>query len=261
MWLLLFINPWLLKDINRNSEIVNRKSKLFQFKQFSVDQTGCAMKINTDGVLLGAIAIADNPASILDIGTGTGVIALMLAQRFTKGRVDAIEIDADAAQTAVRNFNGSVFASRLSIYASGFEDYFEQFADSKYDLIVSNPPFYINSLKSPGAKKMLAKHTDIDFFEQLIKGISTHLTPTGLCWLILPLNIAEVVIALAADKSIYPKQTISISSYANSQPHRVIICFGFDKVSPLLGNFIIYKAAGVYSEEYQKLLQPYFLAF
>lgn len=234
---------------------------MFQFKQFSVDQTGCAMKINTDGVLLGALATADNPATILDIGTGTGVIALMLAQRFTEARVDAVEIDTEAAQTAERNFKGSVFANRLNIYAQGFESYFEQFPDSKYDLIVSNPPFYINSLKSPGPKKVLAKHTDVDFFEQLIKGISNHLTARGLCWLILPVNIVDVAIALAANKSLYLRQTINIYSYTNSQPHRLIICFGFDKVSPLLGNFIIYTAVGVYSEEYQKLLQPYFIAF
>jgi tRNA1Val (adenine37-N6)-methyltransferase len=234
---------------------------MFQFKQFSVDQTGCAMKINTDGVLLGVMAAAENPASILDIGTGTGVIALMLAQRFTEAWVDAVEIDADAAQTAGGNFKGSAFTDRLNIYPVGFESYFEQFPDSKYDLIVSNPPFYINSLKSPGPKKVLAKHTDVDFFEQLIKGISNHLTATGLCWLILPVNIVDVVIALAANKSLYLRQIINIYSYTHSQPHRLIICFGFDKVSQQMSNFTIYKAAGVYSEEYQRLLQPYFIAF
>ncbi len=126
---------------------------MFQFKQFSVDQTGCAMKINADGVLLGAMADANKPAKILDIGTGTGVIALMLAQRYTDAKIDAIEIDADAAQTAKRNFTASAFADRLSVYASGFESYFEQFPKRKYDLIVSNPPFYIDSLKSPVLKK------------------------------------------------------------------------------------------------------------
>jgi tRNA1Val (adenine37-N6)-methyltransferase len=234
---------------------------MFQFKQFSVDQTGCAMKINTDGVLLGAITAADSPVAILDIGTGTGVIALMLAQRFTEATIDAVEIDTEAAQTAGRNFKGSAFASRLNIHASGFEDYFDRFPEKKYGLIVSNPPFYVNSLKSPGVKKVLAKHTDVDFFEKLIKGISNHLTPNGLCWLILPVNIAEVLIALAMDKNLRAKEVISIYSYAHSRAHRAIICFGFDKVSPLLDNFTIYKSAGIYSEKYQKLLQPYFIAF
>lgn len=89
---------------------------MFQFKQFSVDQTGCAMKINTDGVLLGALAAADNPANILDIGTGTGVIALMLAQKFVNAKVDAVEIDEAAAQTAAGNFKNSPFADRMTLY-------------------------------------------------------------------------------------------------------------------------------------------------
>src|ERR1035437_1092252 len=124
--------------------------QMFQFKQFSVDQSGCAMKINTDGVLLGAITDADHPAAILDIGTGTGVIALMLAQRFADAEIDAVEIDPEAAKTAEVNFEASPFADRLNIYASGFEDYFDVYPDRKYNLIVSNPPFYVASLKSPG---------------------------------------------------------------------------------------------------------------
>ncbi|MDB5138484.1 MAG: methyltransferase protein, partial [Mucilaginibacter sp.] len=122
---------------------------MFQFKQFIIDQSGCAMKINTDGVLLGAIIEANGSERVLDIGTGTGVIALMLAQKYVNAKIDAVEIDADAAQTAERNFKGSPFAERLKLYASGFESYFDQCPDCKYDLILSNPPFYIDSLKSP----------------------------------------------------------------------------------------------------------------
>jgi tRNA1Val (adenine37-N6)-methyltransferase len=234
---------------------------MFRFKQFNVDQSGCAMKINTDGALLGAIADTDNPRTILDIGTGTGVIALMLAQRFVTAKVDAVEIDADAAQTAERNFKDSPFSNRLMLYASGFENYFDQFPDKKYDLIISNPPFYISSLKSPGAKKTLAKHTDIDFFEKLIKGISNHLLPQGNCWLILPDGIAGIVISLAADLNIYPKKIINIKSYPHSQLHRIILCLNFNSVSPEITELSIYKAVGIYSEDYQRLLQPYFIAF
>ena len=112
------------------------------------------MKINTDGVLLGAMAGADDSQTILDIGTGTGVIALMLAQRSANAKVDAVEIDTDAAQTAERNFKGSPFADRLNIFPWSFEDYFDRFTTLKYDLIVSNPPFYIASLKSPAIRKL-----------------------------------------------------------------------------------------------------------
>ena len=235
--------------------------EIFRFKQFSVDQTGCAMKINTDGVLLGAIADADDPATILDIGTGTGVIALMLAQRFTNAKIDAVEIDTDAAHTADRNFKASLFADRLAVYPSGFESFFEQFPERKYDLIVSNPPFYIDSLKSPGAKKTLAKHADIDFFERLIKGISNHLLPDGCSWLILPVAMSDMIIALAAKYLLYPQRFINIHSYKHSNAHRVILHIGFNKVSPEIFRVTIYREEKVYSEEYVKLLQFYFVVF
>jgi tRNA1Val (adenine37-N6)-methyltransferase len=99
---------------------------MFKFKQFNVDQSGCAMKINTDGVLLAALCEADDPATVLDIGSGTGVIALMLAQKFGAATIDAVEIDDTAAQTATRNFENSPFGSRLTVFSTGFETYFDQ---------------------------------------------------------------------------------------------------------------------------------------
>ena len=133
------------------------------------------MKINTDGVLLGAFSFAIEPKNILDVGTGTGVIALMLAQKFCDAQLEAVEIDAEAALTAEINFRNSAFAERLKVFPLSFERYFEQLVATKFDLIVSNPPFYIDSLKSPGAKKAIAKHTDIRFFENLLKAVSIHL--------------------------------------------------------------------------------------
>jgi tRNA1Val (adenine37-N6)-methyltransferase len=234
---------------------------MFRFKQFSVDQSGCAMKINTDGVLLGAMAAANEPKSILDIGTGTGVVALMLAQRYANAQIDAVEIDEGAAQTAGRNFENSPFTDRLKVFPSGFENYFEQFPKKKYDLIVSNPPFYIDSLKSPGEKKTLAKHTDVDFFEKLLKAVSKHLTPDGYCWFILPTTIANDIIKFAADSLLCLLKQINVKSYAYSDAHRVILCFCFKSDLLEISNFTIYSAKDVYSEEYKRVLQPYFLAF
>lgn len=234
---------------------------IFRFKQFDVDQSGCAMKINTDGVLLGALADVSQPKSVLDIGTGTGVIALMLAQRSKDAQINAVEIDPMAAQTAERNFADSPFAERLNIYPIGFEQFFEQHSYNKYDLIISNPPFFINSLKSPEAKKELAKHTDEDFFKKLIVGISNHLTTKGLCWLIIPVNIADFVFYLASENNLCLQKRINVKSFEDSAPHRVIACFGFEKISTDINKFIIYKSAGSYSDEYMKLLQPYFIAF
>jgi len=234
---------------------------MFQFKQFSVDQSNCAMKINTDGVLLGAIISANAPDNILDIGTGTGVIALMLAQRYLTASVDAVEVDENAAKTAKGNFKASVFAERLVGYNSDFGIFLNTFPEKKYDLMVSNPPFYVDSLKSPSEKKRLAKHTDIDFFGKLVKAVSTHLKPEGRFWLILPVKIGETVVSLCADNLLYPDKIIEVKSYSDSEAHRVILSVGFNKVLPEITNFTIYKTRGVYSDEYEKLLQPYFLAF
>jgi tRNA1Val (adenine37-N6)-methyltransferase len=236
-------------------------SGIFRFKQFNVDQTGCAMKINTDGVLLGSMVNGENAENILDIGTGTGVIALMLAQAFTNAKVDAVEIDVDAAHTAEKNFKASVFANRLTLYAEGFESYFDRYPESKYDLIVSNPPFYIDSLKSPGAKKTLAKHTDVDFFERLINSIVGNLSPNGSCWLIVPATMVDLLISLATNHFIFLNKIISIRSYSHSEPHRVILSFGQKKHSTDISDFVIYKDEGIYSDEYKELLKPYFLAF
>ena len=238
-----------------------RQSKIFQFKQFSVDQSGCAMKINTDGVLLGVLADADDPQTILDIGTGTGVIALMLAQRFANAKTDAVEIDRAAAETAGRNFQNSPFSNRLSIYPSGFAEFFEQNPGKKYHLIVSNPPFYINSLKSPEAKRELAKHADGLFFEKLLSSTSMHLSETGVICLILPVDTAEMVNTLTGKHQLNLQKKIFIQSFSESKPHRVVVGYGFEKTAIVEGRFVIYKSVGNYSEEYISLLKPYFIAF
>lgn len=234
---------------------------MFRFKQFSVDQAGCAMKINTDGVLLGAMATAQRPEKILDIGTGTGVIALMLAQRFIQAQIDAVEIDPAAAETAQRNFENTAFADRLHVHPVGINDYFEQYNGEKFDLIVSNPPFYINSLKSPEEKKKQAKHTDVDFFERLIKDVSEHLSPDGLCWLVLPLETAAEVKLLAASNGLRVQKKVNVMSFGDAEPHREIICLGFKDRITKIDKFVIYQSAGVYTEAYIELLKPYFLAF
>jgi len=236
-------------------------SGIFKFKQFNVDQSDCAMKINTDGVLLGALAAIDQPKNILDIGTGTGVIALMLAQRYTEAKIDAVEIDETAAETAGKNFNNSIFADRLSIYPIGFEQFFEQNPGEKYDFIVSNPPFFINSLKSPEAKKELAKHTDEDFFKKLIKTVAAHLNPEGVCWLIIPSTIADFVFYLAAENDLCLQKRINIKSFEDSTPHRVIACFGFEKVSTEINKLVIYEDDKIYTLQYRELLKDFLIIF
>ena len=234
---------------------------MFQFKQFAVDQTNCAMKINTDGVLLGALTEADDPQSILDIGTGTGVIALMLAQRYNSAKIDAVEIDEPAANTARNNFANSPFAERLELFPIGFKDFFNQYPDKKYDLIVSNPPFYINSLKSPQKGRQLAKHADGSFFSDLVKALPFHLKTSGECCLILPQDTSELVKELALKHGLYIKRIVNIYSYRDSEAHREILTLTISKSEVETSQFVIYDAPNVYSATYQEALIEFFTIF
>lgn len=235
---------------------------IFRFKQFMVDQRHCAMKINTDGVLLGAVAKEHHPLSVLDIGAGTGVIALMLAQRYKQAHVDAVEIDARAAATATENFRQSPFADRMTLYAGTFESYAVKFPDRKYDLIVSNPPFYTNSLKSPVGLKNIAKHAGPDFFQKLIGTASAHLSPHGSLWLIFPADAADDITGIAVACGLAEISRISIKSYPDSRPHRIILQLGFNQAAPAgADEIIIYESENTYSERYRYLLRDFFLAF
>jgi tRNA1Val (adenine37-N6)-methyltransferase len=236
-------------------------SGIFQFKQFSVNQANCAMKVNTDGVLLGALAGSSSPSTILDIGTGTGVIALMLAQRHLSSAITAVEMDEAAAQTAKLNFGNSQFSDRLQVHAQSFQHYFADHPSQQFDLIVSNPPFYIQSLRSPGERKAMAKHADNGFFEELIKGIALHLTAYGEGWLIAPLNTVSLILQLAEQNELHLQRAIDILSYPHSEPHRRIIVLGRKQTLVVTARLCIYDAPGVYNAEYRTLLSAFLTIF
>lgn len=219
------------------------------------------MKVNTDGVLLGVMAEAESPQNVLDIGTGTGVIALILAQRFPSAKITAVEIDEKAAFTAANNFSDSIFNSRLKLFHSSFEDYSRQSSNKKFDLIVSNPPFFIDSLRSDNALKGIARHTDQTFFETLLHDSARHLEKNGQFILIVPLTISKMVEKLGLTAGLYLQKKISIRSFSDSAPHREIISLGFTHNNAECGNFVIYEKPKVYSEEYQALLKDFFTIF
>jgi tRNA1Val (adenine37-N6)-methyltransferase len=231
---------------------------IFRFKQFSLDQSGCAMKINTDGVLIGAIATAAAPVRMLDIGTGTGVIAMMLAQRFPDAIVDAVEIDATAALTAAKNFASSPFASRQSVHTGDILSFESDFG---YDLIISNPPFFVNDLKNAEARKRLARHADEDFFSGLIRKVAALLNPAGQFWLILPVKQAEELVVQAVLYKLFPSRIIHVHSDESKPEIRQVICFSFASAAPVHEDFYIYAAQGVYTDAYVSLLKDFFLAF
>jgi tRNA1Val (adenine37-N6)-methyltransferase len=232
---------------------------IFKFKQFQVDQNGCAMKINTDGVLLGAIAVQQQAARILDIGTGTGVIAMMMAQRFTEAAVDAVEIDPAAAAAAAQNFIQSPYADRMKAHGVSFEKFRTSL---KYDLIISNPPYFVNDLKNPEKRKEMARHADEDFFDMLLRHAGSMLNATGSLWMILPVKQAEEVAVNAMLYQLYPAKIIHIYSDRFKPEFRRIICLDYRGTKPLPEEHVyIYQSQGRYTDQYKQLLQDFFLAF
>jgi len=219
------------------------------------------MKVNTDGVLLGAMAASENPLRILDIGTGTGVIALMLAQRFPRATVDALEIDAMAAATANRNFGNSAFAGRIVGYATALGDFD---TDKPYDLVVSNPPYFLHSLKNQDVRKQVARHADRSFFSQLLDRADRWLTAEGSLQLVLPIPVAAQVVADAVGSYGMAVQWMTdIRSFALHPPIRRIVALGRSPGgrSYTQHDFVIYASKGVYSQVYRDLLKDFFLAF
>jgi tRNA1Val (adenine37-N6)-methyltransferase len=231
---------------------------IFKFKQFEVDQSGCAMKINTDGVLLGAIANKTLPQNILDVGSGTGVIALMLAQRFPNANLVAVEIDELAANTACRNFIKSAFNHRLSVEHTAIESHQSLI---KYDLIVSNPPFFINDFKNADHRKKIARHTNEQFFDDLIQKVNDLLSEDGFFWFILPVKQAQLLTSNAKIFNLFPIRIIELHSDNSKPAFRQIVCLGKTKTPIKIEQFYIYESEKEYTHAYQELLKDFFLAF
>ena len=231
---------------------------IFKFKQFEVNQEGCAMRINTDGVLLGARSMQAHPLHILDIGTGTGVVAMMMAQRFPDSFVDAVEIDESAAFRAGKNFSLSAFSSRLRIFHTAIEAYDTEIS---YDLIVSNPPFFVNDLKNAEDRKSLARHADAAFFESVLHKAARMLSPGGLLWLILPVKQADIFIAEAIAQNLLLQFEISICSDQDKPVIRKLFALGRRPAVVKRETLFIYEAQGIHTAHYKQLLKEFFLAF
>lgn len=173
---------------------------MFRFKQFSILQNKSAMKIGTDGVLLGAWCPLNNVSKILDIGTGTGLLSLMLAQRSSETFIDAVEIDESAAQEAAQNFKNSKWSSRLQIFSMPLQ---QMQIVNKYDLIVCNPPYYTDTYQANNAERTLARHVGQLSFQELLKITSNFLATNGTCAFIIPYKEEGGFIKLAEKEGLY----------------------------------------------------------
>lgn len=230
----------------------------FQFQQFRVEQDRCAMKISTDAVLLGSLSHCPSPKQILDIGTGTGVIALMLAQRFPEAQVTALEIDPEAAAQAAENFKESPFADRLQLIPTALQEFS---TGACFDLIVSNPPYFPDHLKSSDPKRNLALHTDSLSFEALLSHACPMLSPSGQFWVILPPRQMEVFCRLA--DQVFPIAKIQIQDTASKPVHREIVSFSKIKGGQSIQTRVccLKNEEGTYTEDYQQLISGFLLGF
>ena len=230
----------------------------FQFQQFKIHQDRCAMKISTDAILLGSMADAHNPSRILDIGTGTGVIALMLAQRFADAKITGVELDTDAASQAVENMSQSPFASRLALWHGRIQDFSEE---EKFDLIVSNPPYFPDHLKSSDAKRNKALHTDSLSFEELIQKARKLLKDQGKFWIILPPRQLEDWKAQAGDAGFFEDKNIAVYDRDGKPILRVVASFSLQNLPPSKTEIVLKGAEGAYTESYKKLLSGFLLGY
>ncbi len=234
-------------------------NKPFEFKEFTVHQDKCAMKIGTDGVLLGAWTPIDHqPYSILDIGTGTGVIALQLAQRSLAETIDGLEIDADAYEQAVENFENSDWADRLFCYHASLALFKEEIEDS-YDLIVSNPPFYTDDFVSENEARNKARFTTSLSFEELVASVAMLLSKEGVFSVVIPFKEEEHFVKLAKNVSLYPTRICRVKGHITSAIKRSLLTFGFHQSEIEISELVIEIERHQYTQDYKDLVQDFYL--
>lgn len=235
--------------------------KPFQFKEFTIHQDKTAMKVGTDGVLLGGwVELNNDLNNALDIGTGTGLIALQIAQRSEIQTIDALEIENNAFEQAVGNFENSDWSDRLFCYHASLHEFVDEI-DEKYDLIISNPPFYTDTFKDLDQKRATARHTKSLSFEELLSATAKILTSKGTCAFILPFHEEVKFIKLAQKLNLYPFRILRVKGNIKSDFKRVLVQFSFIHSKPKIENLIIELERGVYTEEYKNLLKDFYLKF
>ena len=192
----------------------------FKFKHFEIHQDRCAMKVGTDGVLLGAWALGGK--RILDIGSGTGLISLMMAQRYPEAQVVGIDLDAEACAEARENVAASPFADRVNIVDCRLQDYESV---EKFDAIVSNPPFFLNSLKNPDSKRSMARHADSLPFRELFRGVKLLLSDDGVFSAIVPVEVLEAFASEGYMHGFYLLRQCGIKTVERKRPKRYLLTF------------------------------------
>jgi len=233
-------------------------NSVFDFKQFRIQQDACAMKVGTDGVLLGAWVGVNDVESALDIGTGTALIALMLAQRGVK-HIDAVEIDHAAAMQAQENVSASRFFDKVHVCATSFQDYMEGNL-KKYDLIVSNPPFFKEDFLSDKKEKNQARHTVSLNYDVICSLASGALSINGRLALVFPYDLKDEVVDVASKSGFFPLRLTNVLPNPTKQPKRLLIEFAKYKQEIVVNDlFIEMQGRHRYSDEYIQLTKDFYL--
>ena len=228
----------------------------FTFKQFTIRHDRCAMKVGTDGVLLGAWTNVNHSRRILDIGTGTGLIALMLAQRCPQAYITAIDIDAEAVSQAQENVKSSPWADRVEVIR---QDICHYPTEQRFDTIVSNPPYFIDSLKCPDDQRNTARHNDTLDAERLLSSVTRLLSADGRFSIILPAEQTDMLIQTARIQGLYPSRQTAVITRPGLPPKRILMEFQKTGKAFQTDELVIELERHVYSEGYIALTREFYL--
>ena len=233
----------------------------FVFKKFSIQQHKCAHKVGTDAVLIGSWAEVSEAKSILDIGTGTGIIALMMAQK-SQAHIDAIDIEQGSYEQATENAKHSVWANRIEVYLTSLQE-MAKTATKKYEVIITNPPYFVDSSKAPDEERNHARHNDTLPFPELLSGILSLLKDTGKLYIILPTKEATDFKILAEKSNLHLVKLLRVKTKStNDLEKRHIMLFKFNK--EILSEKILSienEGRHNYTEEYKQLTGDFYLHF
>lgn len=230
----------------------------FRFKQFEIRQDRCAMKVGTDGVLLGAWASGGR--HVLDIGSGTGLISLMMAQRFPDAEVVGIDMDEAACEQARENVAASPFAQRVSIEHCRLQDYLLAGEPFLFDSIVSNPPFFVNSLKNPDGRRAMARHADALPFHDLLVGVKRLLSEDGVFSVIVPAEAKEMMVMEACVAGFRLVRQCAVKTVERKNPKRYLLAFSRHRLGEVeMTTELMTEKSGQRSAWYQKITSDFYL--
>ena len=233
--------------------------KPFKFKEFTVNQDQCAMKIGTDSVLLGSwTTLKNNPFSVLDIGAGTGVLSLMIAQRSRAENIEAIEIDADAFEQCSENFENSSWSDRLFCYHASLLEFVEEVED-KFDLIICNPPFYSEDYKTDNAARDLARFNDAMPFEHLIYAALNLMSENSVFSVVIPSKEETNFIDLASKGGLFSNRILRVKGNPESEIKRSLLEFSFKENETETSELIIETSRHQYTQDYINLTKDFYL--